>query len=116
MKMFSRHWLRIILIATPVLAVAIVLAIIQPWNSTPDLKTIKARASTTAWDIRSFRMSVSGSGSQSNNSLQPTFESEFVAPDSYHIKMIEGDNVREYVVVGGKTRKFWTCPNPFQLS
>ena len=59
------------------------------------------RGAGAAW-ISNHSMRISQTGAYNENTFQVDFSSEFVSPDSYHVKMTEGSTVREYTVIGNK--------------
>ena len=102
MRLIASQWKLASVITVLLIILAVILVIFQPWNAIPDPQTAADRAAGAALDIKSFRMSISQTGAYNENTFQVDFSSEFVSPDSYHVKMTEGSTVREYTVIGNK--------------
>ena len=97
------RWKRPALVAVPIVAILIVLMVLQPWDTAPAPQSIIAKAYAATADIKSFRLSVTGTSKDSDGfSSQQSIEAEFASPDRYHVKMVENGQASECIIIGDK--------------
>ncbi|MDD5702775.1 MAG: zf-HC2 domain-containing protein [Dehalococcoidales bacterium] len=94
-----RKWLRPVLAAVPIAAILIAIAILQPWSSIPGTQTIMAKAYAATSSVQSYRFSISVSPTPDQ---EARLEAEYSSPDGYHVRMIEGEKIEEFIIVGDK--------------
>lgn len=100
-KSRSRQWLRPALGATAAIIILAVLLITQPWGPNPQSVMARAYAATT--ELQSYRMLYNSiTRDIEGETSELTTESEFVVPESYHVKLIADGNVTEFIITGGK--------------
>jgi hypothetical protein len=96
-RLFSR-WKRLALVAIPVVAILIALAVLQPWDQAQS-NIKKAYAATL--DVQSFRLSCASTSEDSDGfSSQQDIEAEFASPDRYHVKITENEQAAEFIIIG----------------
>jgi predicted anti-sigma-YlaC factor YlaD len=95
----SRRWLRPVLVAVPIVTILIVITILQPWGSFPAPKTIMAKAYAATSSVQSFRFNLSVFPGPDQ---EMRLEAEYSSPDRYHVRMIEGQKVEEFIVIGNQ--------------
>jgi hypothetical protein len=81
--------------------VVLIVALVQPWSVNPE--GVIARAYSATEGLLSYRMSYNSlKTTYSNETEELTFESEFVAPDRYYLKMIEDGEEFEAILSGSR--------------
>lgn len=83
--------------AVPLVIIIVLLAVFQPWSSPLGPDAVLAKAHDAVATISSFRVSI---GTISDEGTVKTYETEFVAPDRFHIWQDYDGEVREYIVIG----------------
>ena len=99
----SPRWRRLALVAIPIVAILIALTVLQPWNSFPGPQSVIAKAYAATTELQSYRMSYSSiTRDIEGEASKLTTESEFVAPESYYVKLLVDGDVTEFIITGGK--------------
>ncbi|MBN1190799.1 MAG: zf-HC2 domain-containing protein [Dehalococcoidales bacterium] len=93
----ARGWRRRVLAAVPIMAVLAALLIIRPWGLIVGPENILAKAHSAIENIRSYRISVTGSGTEGSTIF---LETEFTAPDRYHLKQTVNGQYLEVILIG----------------
>jgi len=97
-----QKWLRPLLAAGAAVIVLVTLLVTQPWSVSPQSVMAKAYAATE--NLQSYRMFYrSITQTAEGETSEFTTESEFSAPERYHVKLIADDDVTEFIIIGGKS-------------
>ena len=98
----SRKWLRpVLLVAAAVIILALV--IIQPWSTLPGPQNVIAKAYSAAESLQSYRMWCGSTKTTSHGEVSElTFEAEFMAPDRYQVKLVEDEEITEFILTGNR--------------
>ena len=90
-----QNWLYHALVAVATVIILAVLLASQPWGISPQ--------NVTTEEPQSYRMSYhSITQTAKGETSELTTESEFVAPDRYHVKLIQDGSVTEFIIIGDK--------------
>ena len=96
----AKHWLRRSLVAIPVVALLVALAIFQPWVTTPGFQEVLAKSYLAVVALKSYRTESTATWAPGVNMPPLTQEAEYVAPDRYYFKTDDGANVQETIKIG----------------
>lgn len=100
MNIASRKWLRPALVVATA-AIILALVIIQPWSTLLGPQNVIAKAYSAAESLQSYRMWCGSTKTTSHGEVSElTFEAEFMAPDRYHVKLVEGEEITEFILTG----------------
>lgn len=95
-----RKWLRPVLVAVPIVAILIAVAILQPWSSFLGPQAVMAKAYVATSSVQSYRFSVSVFPTTPGQEAR--LEAEYSSPDHYRVRMRETqqEQIEEFIVIG----------------
>ncbi len=96
----SKRRLRLSLAAIPVVILLAILAILQPWSTTPGFQEVLAKSYLAVVALKSYQTESTATWAPGVNMPPFTQEAEYVAPDRYYFKTDDGTNVEETIKIG----------------
>lgn len=100
-KLTFQRWLCHGLVAVATIIILAVLLMTQPWGLSP--QRVMAEAYVATAELQSYRMWYNSiTTTFAGETSETTFESEYAAPDQYHLKLIGDGGVTEFIIINGK--------------